>query len=108
MPTHEFGLVPLYDNRLIFDKRGYDVNILQETVQRDSVRLNTNQRVAFDALCQAVLWAPVSYCQVAIRLMDETPLRRIRTRLSTEDKLYTALGVDWSPACSSETMFGSR
>jgi len=39
---------------LILDERGYNIDSLRDTVQRDSARLNADQRVAFDALCQAV------------------------------------------------------
>jgi len=39
---------------LIHDERGYDVDILQDTVERDSTRLNADQRIVVDVLCQAV------------------------------------------------------
>jgi len=39
---------------LILDEHGYNVDILRDTVERDCTRLNADQRIAFDALCQAV------------------------------------------------------
>ena len=41
-------------NRLILDERRYNIDVLQESVQRDLARLNADQRIAFDALCTAV------------------------------------------------------
>ena len=40
--------------RLIHDERNYDVNLLRETVLRDSARMNPEQRIAFDEICGAV------------------------------------------------------
>src|SRR5213076_2675312 len=53
-PAHEFAPVILNANLLIFDEHGYNVDILRDTVERDSACLNVDQRVVFDALCQAV------------------------------------------------------
>ena len=39
---------------MILDERAYNVDNLRDTVERDSARLNADQKVAFDALCQAV------------------------------------------------------
>ena len=41
-------------NRLILDERRYNVDVLRESVQRCLASLNTDQRTAFDALCEAV------------------------------------------------------
>ena len=46
--------MPLNANQLILDERRYNVDVLRESVERDLVRLNADQRVAFDALCEAV------------------------------------------------------
>ena len=54
LPAHEFTPVTLNVNRLIHDERGYDVDILRNTIERDSMSLNTDQRIAVDTLCQAV------------------------------------------------------
>ena len=51
---HEFAPVILNANRLILDEHGYNVDILRDTVEQDCMRLNADQRIAFDALCQAV------------------------------------------------------
>jgi PIF1-like helicase/Helicase len=51
---HEFAPVILNANRLILDERAYNIDNLRETVERDSARLNADQKIAFDALCQAV------------------------------------------------------
>ena len=39
---------------MILDEHGYNVDSLRDTVERDSMHLNVDQRVVFDALCQAV------------------------------------------------------
>ena len=52
--AHEFVPVILNANRFILDEHGYNVDILRDTVQRDSMCLNVDQRIAFDTLCQAV------------------------------------------------------
>ena len=51
---HEFAPISRNANRLILDERGYNVDNLRDIIERDSARLNADQRVAFDALCQAV------------------------------------------------------
>ena len=47
--------MPLNANQLILDERRYNVDVLRESVERDLARLNADQRVAFDALCEAVI-----------------------------------------------------
>ena len=39
---------------MILDERSYNVEILRDTVQSGYARLNADQKVAFDTLCQAV------------------------------------------------------
>ena len=48
LPVHEFQPVRTLAERLIYDERNYDVNLLRETVLRDSARMNPEQRIAFD------------------------------------------------------------
>jgi len=54
LPAYDFSTIQLNDNRLIFDERRYNVDGLRESVDRDLPCLNADQRVAFDALCEAV------------------------------------------------------
>jgi hypothetical protein len=54
LPVHEFQPVRTLAERLIHDERNYDVNLLRETVLRDSARMNPEQRIAFDEICAAV------------------------------------------------------
>ena len=52
-PQQEFE--PLqHEDHLILEQRNFDVNILRELVVRDSAKLNAEQRVAFERVCQAV------------------------------------------------------
>jgi hypothetical protein len=43
------------DNRLLLEELSYDSNLLTSYVQTDIPRLNTNQRIAFDAICCSVM-----------------------------------------------------
>ena len=54
MPTHEFVPIDLNINRLIADERNYNVDSLKAIVERDTARLNADQRAAFDALYRVV------------------------------------------------------
>jgi len=42
------------EERLIHEQRNFDIPLLREVVLRDSARLNPDQRLAYDALCEAV------------------------------------------------------
>ena len=51
---YEFASVVLNANRLVLDERTYNIDNLRDIVEWDYARLNADQKVAFDALCQAV------------------------------------------------------
>ena len=55
LPTHEFAPVIPNVNRLILEECGFNVDILRDTIERDSMCLNVDQRIAFDTLCEAVV-----------------------------------------------------
>ena len=51
---HEFASIILNANRLILDEHTYNVDNLRDIVERDCARLNADQRIIFDVLCQAI------------------------------------------------------
>ena len=52
---YEFVSIIFNANRLILDEYTYNINNLRDIVKWDCVYLNTDQRIAFDALCQAII-----------------------------------------------------
>ena len=54
LSIYEFVSIDLNVNQLIIDEYNYNINNLKVIIKQDIIYLNSNQKIAFNALCQAI------------------------------------------------------